>query len=85
MKLKIVNINSCVTSKLPIIKKKLLYDNRISCRQFLTVHKRQCNLFTICSLFNNLLLLIMIIIIYSKKVSQILIPNYQASFFKFSQ
>ena len=56
MTLGIVNINSCVTSKLPIIKNKLPCDNGISCRQFLLyiVHKHQCNLFTMCGLINSL-------------------------------
>ena len=36
MTLGIVKINSCVTSKLPIIKEKLPCDNIISCRQIFT-------------------------------------------------
>ena len=45
-----------MTSKLPISKKKLPYDNRISCRQILLyiVNKHLYNLFTICSFFNKL-------------------------------
>ena len=56
MTLGIVNINSCVTSKLLISKKKLPCDNRISCRQILLyiVNKHPCNLFTMCSFFNKL-------------------------------
>ena len=38
MTLGIVNINSCMTSKLPIIKKKMPCDNGISCKQIFTLH-----------------------------------------------
>ena len=45
MTIRIVHINSCVTSKLPIIKKQfLLY----------IINKHQCNLFTMCILINSL-------------------------------
>ena len=56
MTLGIVNINSCVTSKLPIFNKILSCHNRISCRYILLyiVNKHQCIVFTICSFFNNL-------------------------------
>ena len=56
MALGLININSCVTSKLPIIKNYLPYNNGISCRNFLMyiVNKYQCNLFTMCSFLNNL-------------------------------
>ena len=51
MTLGILNINSCVTSKLQIIKNKLPCDNGISCIFLLyIVYKHQCNLFTMCSL-----------------------------------
>ena len=56
MTLGIVNINLCVTSKLPIIKNTLPCDNGISCRHIFTVqvNKHQCKLFLMCSFFNNL-------------------------------
>ena len=47
-----VNINLCVTSKLPIIKSKLPFNHAISCRQYFTV---QCNLFTMHSFLYNLI------------------------------
>ena len=40
MTLGIVKINTSVTSKLPIVKKKLPCDNRISCRQIFTIHSK---------------------------------------------
>ena len=56
MTLGIVNIISCMTSKLPILKKNLLYDNRITCRQICTINIKQISmhLFTMCSFINNL-------------------------------
>ena len=56
MILGIVKMNSCVTSKLPIINKKLPCDNRISFTKNLQyiVNKHQCYLFTVCSFFNKL-------------------------------
>ena len=55
MTLGIVNIISCVTFKLPIIKKKLPCDNKISCRQIVTVNSKQTSmlLFTMCSFLNT--------------------------------
>ena len=38
--LAIVNINSCVTSKIPIIKKKLPFGNKINCKHIFTVHSK---------------------------------------------
>ena len=57
MTLGIVNINLCVTSKLPIINNTLPCDNGISFRHIFTVqvNKHQCKLFMMCSFFNNLL------------------------------
>ena len=48
MTLEIVNINLCMTAKLPIIKNTLPCDNRVSCRQILLyiVNKHKCNLFS---------------------------------------
>ena len=56
MTLGTVNISLCVTSKLPVIENRLPFYNGISCRHILLyiVNKHQCNLFTICSFFNNL-------------------------------
>ena len=56
MTLGIVNNNLCMTSKLPIIKNYLSFDDRICRRQILmyVLNIHQCNLFTICSLINSL-------------------------------
>ena len=56
MTLGIVKINSCVTSKLPIIKKNYLVIIESVADKLLLyiVNKHQCNLFTMCSYFNNL-------------------------------
>ena len=55
MTLGLVKMNSCMTSKLPIVKKKLPCDNRIRCRQFFSVHSKYlCNLITIYSFFDKL-------------------------------
>ena len=80
MTLGIVNINSCVTYKLPIIKKILPCDNRISCRQILLyiVDKHPCNLFTSVVFGINYLMLLVIIIQFIVKiglVTEIFIPN----------
>ena len=40
MTLEIVNINSCVTTKLPIIKNILACDMGFSCRNLFTVHSK---------------------------------------------
>ena len=82
MILGILNINSCVTSKLPIINKILPCDNRISCRYILLyiVNKQQCNVFTIRSFSNNLLTFIE----YRTRiglVTEVFILNYQSLFF----
>ena len=73
MILRIVNINSCVTSKLPIIKKKLLCGNRISYRQ-INIICLQCA----GSLIIYLLLIIVIIqyIVKIGLVTESFIPNY---------
>ena len=55
MTLGIVNINSCVTSKLPIIKKKIVIINLVTDKFLLhIVNKHQCNMFTMCSFFNKI-------------------------------
>ena len=48
-------MKSCLTSKLPIIKKNLPCDSRISCRQILlyTLNKCDCYLSTMSSFFNK--------------------------------
>ena len=56
MTLGIADINSCVTSKLPIITNKLSCYIGISSRQFTinsSLNKHQCNLFTMYSFYNN--------------------------------
>ena len=62
MTLGIININSCLTSKLLIIEEKLFCVNGISCRQFLLyiLNTYQCNLFTISLIIYLLLLVITI-------------------------
>ena len=67
--------NSCVTSKLPIIKKKLPCDNRISCRQIFTMYSFILKLFTVTG--NNL--------VEMGLVAKKFIPNYQSLFFKLTQ
>ena len=89
MTLGIANINLCITSKLPIIKNKLPCDNGISCGQIFTVNSKSTSmyLFTMCSFYNYLLLLVIIIqhIVKIGLVAEISIPNYQSLFFKLTQ
>ena len=86
MTLGIVNINLCVTSKLPIIKNTLPCDDGISCRHIFTVqvNKHQCKLFLMCSFFNNLFTVSgndNIINSKNRIITEIIIPNYQSLFF----
>ena len=86
MTLGIVNVNSCVTFKLPIIKKKnSLVIIELVADKFLLyiVNKHQCN-----SLINYLLLLVIIIIqciVKIRLVTENFSPNYQSLFFKLTQ
>ena len=78
MTLGIVKMNSRVTSKLPIIKKKLPCDNRISYEFLLYIgNKNQC-LQCLVSLINYFLLLVLIIqcIVTIGLVTENFIPNY---------
>ena len=80
MILGIVNINSCVTSKLPITKKGMPF----------TVHRVNINVICLqCVVFKIFFLLLLVIIIQHVVkiglVTENLIPNHQSMFFKWTQ
>ena len=84
-----VNINSCVTSKLPVIKKKLVIIELVADKSLLSkVNKDQCNcLQSVVSLIIYLPLLVIKLqcIVKIGLVTGIFIPNHQSLFFKLTQ